>query len=86
MDVKLPFAITVHEALDCVELEVERCRVNYHCHFGFATGWRGALTRLLLGRQFTEGPADSLSRLKRAAEQAHRDRKAEMGRAEKGRS
>jgi hypothetical protein len=106
MDVQLPFGITVHEALDCVELDClgpagvgpagvgpagvepagERCRVNYHCHFGFRAGWRGALIRRLLGRQFTEGPADSLSRLKRAAERVHRARKAETERAEKGRS
>jgi hypothetical protein len=77
LDVQMPLGITVHEALDCVPIDDERCRVNYHCHFGFPNGWRGALTRLLLRRELREGPADSLSRLKRAAEQEYRGRKAE---------
>jgi hypothetical protein len=73
LDIKLPLGITVHEDLDCIPVDVNRCRVNYHCHFGFPEGWRGALMRRLLSRGLTEGPADSLSRLKHAAEQAHRD-------------
>jgi hypothetical protein len=72
LDARFPLGITVHEALDCVPLEGDRCRVNYHCHFGLPGGWRGALLRFLLGRRFTAGPADSLRRLKRAAEVAHR--------------
>jgi hypothetical protein len=79
LDARLPLGITVHEALDCVPMEGDRCRVNYHCHFGLPGGWRGALLRLLVGREFTKGPADSLLRLKRAAEQEHRGRKAEDG-------
>jgi hypothetical protein len=70
MDVKLPLGITVHEDLDCLPVDERRCRVNYHCHFGFPAGWRGTLLRRLLSRGLVEGPADSLSRLKRAAEQA----------------
>jgi hypothetical protein len=70
LDIKLPFRITVHEDMDCVPLEGGRCRVNYHCHFGFPEGWRGRLLRHLLSRGLTNGPADSLMRLKRAAEQA----------------
>jgi hypothetical protein len=73
MDIKLPLGITVHEDLDCVSLDGNRCRVNYHCHFYFPDGWRGTLLHCLLRRELTDGPADSLSRLKRAAEQAHRD-------------
>jgi hypothetical protein len=84
MNIQLPFGITVHEDLDCVPIDAERCRVNYHCHFGFVPGWRGAVIRRLLGRQFTAGPADSLSRLKRAAERVHRDRKVQTERAENG--
>ena len=68
MDVKLPLGLTVHEALDCVPLEDERCRVNYHCNIGFPGGWRGRLMRILLSRGLKTSPADSLSRLKRAAE------------------
>ena len=71
MNVRLPFGITVHEALDCVPLDDGRCRVNYHCNFGFPGGWRGRLMRVLLSRRLKEGPADSLSRLKRAAEREH---------------
>ena len=78
LDARFPLGITVHEALDCVPLEGDRCRVNYHCHFGLPGGWRGALLRFLLGRRFTAGPADSLRRLKRAAEQEHRGRKSEQ--------
>jgi hypothetical protein len=73
MEIKLPLGITVHEDLDCVPLDENRCRVNYHCHFDFPDGWRGTLLRRLLSRGLTEGPADSLSRLKRAAEETHRD-------------
>jgi hypothetical protein len=75
LDARFPLGITVHEELDCVPLEGGRCRVNYHCHFGLPVGWRGGLVRALLGRRFTAGPADSLQRLKRAAEQEHRGRK-----------
>src|ERR1035437_8421174 len=78
LDARLPLGIAVHEALDCVPLEGGRCRVNNHCHFGLPGGWRGALLRFLVGREYTTGPADSLRRLKRAAEQEHRGRKAEM--------
>jgi len=67
--------LTVHEAMDCVPLEDGRCRVNYHCNFGFPSGWRGRFMRILLSRGLKEGPSDSLSRLKRAAEQEHRGRK-----------
>ncbi len=45
--------------------------------FCFPGGWRGRLTRVLLSRGVKEGPADSLLRLKRAAEHEHRGRKAE---------
>jgi Polyketide cyclase / dehydrase and lipid transport len=81
LDVRLSLGLwvvmTVHEAMDCVPLGDGRCRVNYHCNFGFPGGWRGRLLRILLSRGLKEGPADSLSRLKRAAEQEHRDRTAE---------
>ena len=77
MDVRLPFDLTVHEAMDCVPLEDGRCRVNYHCNIGFPDGWRGRLMRILFSRGLKTSPADSLSRLKRAAEQEHRGGKAE---------
>jgi hypothetical protein len=71
LDCRLPLGITVREALDCVSLAGGRCRVNYHCQFDFLAGWRGALLRALLGRELVDGPADSLRRLKRAAERRH---------------
>ncbi len=72
IDGRLPFGFTVHESLNCVPIDVERCRVNYHCHFTFPDNWRGKLLRLLLSRELANGPADSLARLKHAAETAHR--------------
>lgn len=72
LDARFPLGITVHEALDCVPIDGGRCRVNYHCHFGLPGGWRGVLLRVMLSRRFTAGPADSLRRLKRAAEQENR--------------
>jgi hypothetical protein len=44
---------------------------NYHCNFGFAKGWRGAIRRTIMRRKLDVGPVDSLSRLKRAAEQRY---------------
>lgn len=71
LNVQLPFGITVREDLDCIPLSNTRCRVNYHCNFGFAKGWRGAITRTIMRRKLDAGPVDSLSRLKRAAEQRY---------------
>jgi hypothetical protein len=75
LDARLPIGITVHEAMDCVPLEGDRCRVNYHCNFAFTDGWRGRLTRALLSLRLNSGPAKSLMRLKRAAEKDYRARK-----------
>ena len=71
LNVQLPFGITVREDLDCIPLSSTRCRVNYHCNFGFAKGWRGAITRTIMRLKLDVGPVDSLSRLKRAAEQRY---------------
>jgi hypothetical protein len=61
--------------MDCLAVDVARCRVNYHCHFGFPAGWRGTVFRRVLSRGLTTGPADSLSRLKRAAEKKYAEQK-----------
>ena len=74
MDVRLPFGIGVHEDLDARPVDASRCRVNYHCGFEFPEGWRGALMRMILRRELDRGPADSLARLKRAAEQRYSER------------
>lgn len=66
--VQLPLGIAVREELRCTPISDRQCRVNYHCYFSLPAGWRGALLRLLLWREFRVGPADSLRRLKRAAE------------------
>ena len=68
IDVRLPLGVTVREDLSCAPLGDDRCRVSYRCDFGFPEGWRGALLRAVLGRQLIAGPADSLARLKAAAE------------------
>ena len=69
--VQLPFGITVREDLDCIPISSTQCRVNYHCNFGFANGWLGAITRTIMRRKLDAGPVESLSRLKRAAEQRY---------------
>jgi|SRR5271169_974388 len=68
MDVNLPFGLNVREDLRCTPLDASHCRVDYRCDFEFARGWRGTLLRVLTNRNLDSGPADSLSRLKRAAE------------------
>jgi Polyketide cyclase / dehydrase and lipid transport len=73
IDVRLPFGVNVREDLSCVSLGPERCRVNYHCDFEFPAGWRGAIARCLMRRERDAGPADSLSRLRRAAERSYAD-------------
>jgi Polyketide cyclase / dehydrase and lipid transport len=73
-DVHMPLGLTVHEVLDCVPLAADRCRVNYHCNFGIPDGWRGFVIRTFLGRELTNGPDDSIQRLKRAAEAAYQKR------------
>ncbi len=71
LDVKLPFDITVSEDLSCVPIRQDQCRVNYHCGFGVPAGWRGAVARILMRRELNSGPVDSLSRLRRAAEERY---------------
>jgi Polyketide cyclase / dehydrase and lipid transport len=70
-DAFFPFGITVHEDLNCIPLDPDHCRVNYNCGFAFPQGWLGTLTHFLIRRRLDAGPADSLSRLQRAAERLH---------------
>jgi len=46
-------------------------KLSQEPNFGFAKGWRGAITRTIMRRKLDVGPVDSLSRLKRAAEQRY---------------
>jgi hypothetical protein len=68
LKIRLPFGILNDEHLVCSPIGDGACRVAYGCNFEFPPGWRGALLRALLGQAFEAGPADSLSRLKLAAE------------------
>ncbi|MGH6681373.1 MAG: SRPBCC family protein [Bradyrhizobium sp.] len=71
LDVRLPFGLSVLEDLNCVAIGADFCRVNYRCDFSLPVGWRGVIARLVMRRELDAGPIDSLSRLKRAAEQLH---------------
>jgi hypothetical protein len=71
IEVRMPFGITVSEDMRCHPLGPEQCRVSYICRFGFPPDWRGAVARFLLRRELDSGPADSLSRLQRAAERRY---------------
>jgi hypothetical protein len=68
LTVQLPLHIEVLENLSCSVVSDAQCRVNYHCAFGLPRGWRGAVAWIIMRREIKIGPADSLSRLKRAAE------------------
>jgi hypothetical protein len=68
LTVRLPLGITVRENLSCSAVSETQCQVNYHCDFGLPAGWRGMIARMVLWREIDAGPADSLLRLKRAAE------------------
>jgi hypothetical protein len=68
LTVTLPLGITVRENLSCSAVSDTQCQVNYRCEFGLPAGWRGVIARMVLRREINVGPADSLLRLKRAAE------------------
>jgi hypothetical protein len=70
-DARFPFGVTVREDMSCVPLGQQQCRVNYHCGFGFPTGWRGVMLHFLMRRRLDSGPADSLARLQREAERLY---------------
>jgi hypothetical protein len=70
MDVRLPLGVTVREDMTVSPVDAERCGVSYSGDFGFPRGLRGALVRALIGKEMTDGPAESLARLKAAAERA----------------
>ena len=72
LDVQMPLGLAVREKLNCAPVSGQSCRVNYHCHFVLPSGWRGYLLRVVLARELRLGPADSLRRLKEAAEQRFR--------------
>jgi hypothetical protein len=63
-----PLGITVRENLSCGIVSDTQCQVNYRCEFGLPEKWRGVIARMVLRRKINVGPADSLLRLKRAAE------------------
>ena len=69
LDVRLPFGVTNYEQIQITPIDAHSSRVTFNCHFIFPPGWRGQLVEKILGRRFVTGPARSLRRLKRAAEQ-----------------
>jgi uncharacterized protein YndB with AHSA1/START domain len=69
LDARLPFGVTNHEQIQITPIDAHSSRVTFNCHFIFPPGWRGQLVEKILGRRFVTGPARSLRRLKRAAEQ-----------------
>ncbi len=75
IDGRLPFGIRVRENMVITPIDSARCRVNYNCDFELPAGLRGRVLWLLLRRGFDNGPADSLSRLKREAERLMADRR-----------
>lgn len=75
IDGRLPFGIRVRENMMVALINSTRCRVNYNCHFELPMGLRGQILWLLLRRGFDNGPANSLSRLKREAERLMADRR-----------
>jgi hypothetical protein len=70
-DGRLPLGITVSEDMRISRIDEGHCRVSYGCDFAFPEGWRGTLVKTVLARELVAGPADSLARLKRAAEAAY---------------
>jgi uncharacterized protein YndB with AHSA1/START domain len=69
LESRLPFGITNHEQIQITPIDAHSSRVTFNGHFTFPPGWRGQLVEKLLGWRFVTGPARSLRRLKRAAEQ-----------------
>ena len=65
---RLPFGVTNREQIQITPIDAHS-RVTFNSHFIFPPGWRGQLVEKILGRRFVTGPARSLSRLKRAAQQ-----------------
>jgi hypothetical protein len=78
-EVRMPLGVTVSEDMTCAPMSAERCRVNYNCDFSFPAGWRGAIVRAMLKGEITAGPADSLARLKVAAERAYAEMNVSVG-------
>jgi hypothetical protein len=70
--VVLPLGVVVSEDMHLAPVGAERCRVTYGCDFSFPAGLHGSIVRALLQREVRVGPAQSLARLKAAAEKAHR--------------
>ena len=66
---RLPFGATNREQIQITPIDAHSSRVTFNSHFIFTPGWRGQLVEKILGRRFVTRPADSLRRLKRAAEQ-----------------
>ena len=71
MMVKLPFGITNNETMQ-IQARGDKCMVKYNCRFDFGEGWVARAIYSIFRNGFDTGPADSLSRLKRAAEEINK--------------
>jgi hypothetical protein len=69
LESQLPFGITNHEQIRITPIDAHSSRVTLNAHFMFLPGWRGQFVEKVLRRRIITGPARSLRRLKRAAEQ-----------------
>jgi uncharacterized protein YndB with AHSA1/START domain len=69
LDIALPFGIKNREQMQITPIDANSCRTTFKWAVSFPPGWRGQLLEMVFGRRFVTGPAKSLGRLKRAAEQ-----------------
>jgi uncharacterized protein YndB with AHSA1/START domain len=69
LHVGLPFGLTNREQIQITPIDAHSSRVTLNSDFSFPPGWRGQLVEKVLRRRIITGPARSLRRLKRAAEQ-----------------
>jgi uncharacterized protein YndB with AHSA1/START domain len=67
-EVEQPFGVHTEERVRVADAGEGRALVSYEAASSLPEGWRGALARLLLGRELRRGPAASLKRLKRMFE------------------
>jgi hypothetical protein len=58
LNVQLPFGIAVREDLERPSAALNVALINYHCNFGFAKGWRGAITCTMASRRDRLLPSD----------------------------
>jgi uncharacterized protein YndB with AHSA1/START domain len=71
--IALPLGLTNDETVRVTPLGPRACRLTFSRDFRFPPGWRGRLVQRAFAGELVRGPAESLARLKRAAEAAGGD-------------